>query len=88
MDFVRSYFSTNEPLTSADLEKESEEKMFNWSEVHLYQSNFLQYPYFSPFTDSFLSECLTYNYNLKWDLILHTLSIYLRHKENYERTRP
>ena len=33
MDFVRSYFGKNEPLTS--------------SEVHLYRSNFLQNPYFS-----------------------------------------
>ena len=25
----------------------SKEKVFNWSEVHLYRSNFLQHPYFS-----------------------------------------
>ena len=25
-------------------------KVFNWSEVHLYRSNFLQNPYFSPST--------------------------------------
>ena len=67
MDFVRSYFGTNEPLTSwpllsslffpdqqwsALIWKKLRTKVFNWSEVHLYRSNFLQNPYFS------------YNFNL------------------------
>jgi hypothetical protein len=39
MDFVRSYFGTNEPLLNTFV--------FNWSEVHFYRSNFLQNPYFS-----------------------------------------
>ena len=55
MDFVRSYFGTNEPLTSwtllfslffqisTDLEKKWGQK---WSEVHFYRSNFLQNPHF------------------------------------------
>ena len=76
MDFVKSYFGKNEPLTSwtrlspvffqistdlgknggqkcstgqrfADLEKKQGKKVFNWSEVHFYRSNFLQNPYFS-----------------------------------------
>ena len=61
MDFVRSYFDTNEPLTSWTLlsslffqistdqhwsGKKVKTKVFNWSEVHLYRSNFLQNPYF------------------------------------------
>ena len=40
MDFVRSYFCKN-------LRKKVRTKEFNWSEVHLYRSNFLQNPYFS-----------------------------------------
>ena len=40
MDFVRSYFGTNWSG------KKVRTKVFNWSEVHLYQSNFLQNPYF------------------------------------------
>ena len=36
---VRSFFGTNEPLGK---------KVFNWSEVHLYWSNFLENPYFRP----------------------------------------
>ena len=49
MDFLRSYFRTNEPLTSWTLLiwKKVRTKGFNWSEVHLYGSNFLQDPYFS-----------------------------------------
>ena len=57
MDFVRSYFGTNEPLTSWTLfdwfdvhtkqtSQKGRKKVFNWSEVHLYRSNFLQNPYF------------------------------------------
>ena len=50
MDFVRSYFGKNEPLTSwtllspvffqisTDLEKKRGTKEFNWSEVHFYRS--------------------------------------------------
>ena len=62
MDFVRSHFGTNEPLTSWTLfltlfgrfalcaqqtGQKVRKKVFNWSEVHLYQSNFLQNPYFN-----------------------------------------
>ena len=58
MDFLRS---TNEPLTSWTLfsllftwfalhtQQTSQivrKKVFNWLEVHLYRSNFLQKPYF------------------------------------------
>ena len=59
-DFVRSYFGTNEPLTSWRLvsslfdwshteqtNHKVREKVFNWSEVHLYWSNFLRNPYFN-----------------------------------------
>ena len=62
MDFVRSYFGTDEPLTSWTLfsslfdwfavcakqtSQKVRKKVFNWSEVNLYQSNFLQNPHFS-----------------------------------------
>ena len=60
MDFVRSYFVDNEPLTSWTLffspffqistrpnQHWSGKKVFNWSEVHLCWSNFLQNLYFS-----------------------------------------
>ena len=62
MDFVRSYFGKNEPLTSWTLfsslfgrisadqcwsGQKVRKKVFNWSEVHFYQTNFLQNPYFS-----------------------------------------
>ena len=60
MDFVRSYLSTNEPLTSWTLflslfgwfavytqhTQQTDQKVFYLSEVHLYQRNFLQNPYF------------------------------------------
>ena len=67
MDSVRSYFGTNEPLTSWTLlsslfskistdqhwsGKKVRTKVFNWSEVHLYRSNFLQNPYFNTLWDS------------------------------------
>ena len=45
MDFVRSYFGTNEPLTSWTLFP-SPFGQINWSDVHFYRSNFLQNPYF------------------------------------------
>ena len=32
--------------------EKTEEKMFNWSEVHLYRSNFLQNPYFNDSTNA------------------------------------
>ena len=38
MDFVKSYFGKNEPLTSTDLDKKRGTKVFNWSEVHFYRS--------------------------------------------------
>ena len=56
MDCVRSYFGTNEPLTSwtlfsslffPDQHWSVRKKGFNWSEVHCHRSNFLQNPYFS-----------------------------------------
>ena len=73
MDFVRSCFNKNEPLTSWTLLsslffqistpfehfclhflsrsvliwKKVRTKVFNWSEVHLYRSNFFQNPYFN-----------------------------------------
>ena len=62
MDFVRSHFGTNEPLTNLTLfsslfdwfdlcaqqtSQTVRKKVFNWSEVQLYRSNFLQNPYFS-----------------------------------------
>ena len=57
MDFVRCYFDKNEPLTdqitlfsSLFVQrswKKVRTKVFNWSEVHLYRSNFLQNPYFN-----------------------------------------
>ena len=47
MDFVRSYFSKNEPLTSWTLFSLLFVQIS--AEVHLYQSNFLQNPYFSLF---------------------------------------
>ena len=48
MDFVRSYFGTNEPLTGWTLFSSLFDwfAVFNWSEVHLFRSNFLQNPYF------------------------------------------
>ena len=49
MDFVRSYFGTNEPLTSWTLLFSLFFQIsidLDWSEVHLYRSNFLQNPYF------------------------------------------
>ena len=58
MDFVKSYFGKNEPLTSStllslvffqistDLQKKRGTKVFNCSEVHFYRSNFLQNLYF------------------------------------------
>ena len=66
MDFVRSYFDTNEPLTSWTLlsslfsRSVLKAKGFNWPEVHLYPSNFLQNPYFSwhpDYTDLVVSHC-------------------------------
>ena len=56
MDFERSYFGKSEPPTSwtllpllfswsALIWTKSEKKVFNWSEVHLYWSNFLQNPF-------------------------------------------
>ena len=58
MDFVKSYFGKNKPLTSwtllspvfsrsALIWKKRGTKVFDWSEVHFYRSNFLQNPYFS-----------------------------------------
>ena len=50
MDFVRSYFGTNEPLcVHSKPAKKWEKKVFNSSEVHLYRDNFLQNPYFRGF---------------------------------------
>ena len=46
MDFERSYFGTNEPLTSWALLSSLFFPDQRWSEVHLYPSNFLQNPYF------------------------------------------
>ena len=45
MDFVRSYFNKNEPLTSWTLFSLLFVQIS--AEVHLYQSNFLQNPYFN-----------------------------------------
>ena len=36
MDFVKSYFGKNEPLTM--IWKKQRTKVFNWSEVHFYRS--------------------------------------------------
>ena len=49
MDFVWSYFGTNEPLTSWTLFSSLFDwfAVWPWSEVHLYRSNFIQNPYFS-----------------------------------------
>ena len=57
MDFVKSYFEKMRlwPVEHFWLTffpdqhwlEKSEPKVFNWSEVHFYQSNFLQNPYFS-----------------------------------------
>ena len=58
MDFVRSYFDTNEPLTGWTLLSSiffQIRKGCNWSEIHLYQSNFLQNPYFNDIFDSVLN---------------------------------
>ena len=40
-------FLENMNFTKQQNQSKSEEKMFNWSEVHLYRSNFLQNPYFN-----------------------------------------
>ena len=56
MDFVRTYLGKNEPLTSWTLfphfltgfttnQSKNKKIVFNWLEVHLYRSNFLQNPY-------------------------------------------
>ena len=49
MDFVRSYFGTNEPLTSWTSSPHFLFPDQHWSEVHLYWSNFLRNPYFSSY---------------------------------------
>ena len=49
MDFIRSYFGTNEPVL---IWKKVRTKAFNWSEVHLYRSDFLQNPYFTTCIDN------------------------------------
>ena len=89
MDFVRSYFGTNEPLTSWRLfsslvvhtkqtSQKVRKKVFNWSEVHLYRSNFLQNPYFR--------ECSPKFADAKWPFKDHFWSFF-RELHEYQHTQ-
>ena len=83
MDFVRSYFGTNEPLTiwtlfsslfdwlAVHTEQTSQKvrkKVFNWSEVDLYRSNFLQNPYFKYLIQLFDSGLVNSRLEREWCL--------------------
>ena len=83
MDFVRSHFFPNKPLTSRSLfhhfgvpgvleVPQSDKKVFNWSEVHSERSDFLQNPYFnwnlmSMLDPNFLNINSSQGYRLDWN---------------------
>ena len=101
MDFVRSYFDTNEPLTSWTLfsslfdwfasccvltSQKVRKEVFNWSEVHLYRSNFLKNPYSSQYAFLWFSRrfslirFMTHMHNawiaLATNLVVHINSLF------------
>ena len=76
MDLVRSYIGANVPLNrwilfsslwlvTQQTSQKVRKKLFNWSEIHLYHSNFLQNPYFKQIRDR--PMCLQ---NLQWMTML------------------
>ena len=95
MDFVRSYFGTNEPLTRWTLFSSPFDwfavwpvkkwvKVFNWSDVHLYRSNFLQNPYFNVPVVCNLGICNTFlikftHLHCKWQNVFTFANEYIYH---------
>ena len=57
-------------------QSKSEEKVFNWSEVHLYQSNILQNPYFNTYFKGLLSLFIHFLKSANFRLISE-VTIYL-----------
>jgi hypothetical protein len=62
-----------EHFFSADPAKKWGKKVFNWSEVHLYWSNFLQNPYSNK---SFKCDICDHNFSQKANLKIHIAEIY------------
>ena len=92
MDFVRSYFGTNETLTSWTLlpslffqistdqhwsGRKVRTKVFKWSEFHLCRSNFLRNPHFRYIVPSWQIRSLHNIWlNWVWNVLLWCMRIY------------